>query len=43
MTRTRKIAATATTALMLVAAVGWLAAPRATHEDVLKPTHGVSR
>ena len=43
MTRTQKIAAAATTAVMLVATVGWLVVPRGSHEVVLKTTHGVQR
>jgi hypothetical protein len=43
MTQAQKITATATTALVLLAAVGWIVVPRGSHEVVLKPTHGVQR
>ncbi len=44
MTKTRKIAAIASTmAVLLTAATGWVMAPRASHEIVLAPVNGAQR
>jgi len=44
MTKTRKIAAiTSMMIVLLTAAIGWVAAPRASHEIVLAPVHGAQR